>query len=80
MASLEVTEKAEEEEAYQSLIADPAVGRPRPRTRPGVLGHHIEQPGRKARHVVFYKYDPTTDYVTVLRVLHDSMDFGRHLP
>lgn len=105
MASLEVTEKAEEDvadvllytlrrfgeakyweysdligEAYHRLMADPGAGRSRPSLRPEILGHRIEQPGRNARHVMFYKYDPTTDRVTVLRVLHDSMDFGLHLP
>jgi plasmid stabilization system protein ParE len=105
MASLEVTEKAEEdvadvllytlrrfgeakyweysdliEEAYQTITADPGRGRLRFSVRPRVLGHHIEQPGRNARHIVFYTYDATIDRVTVLRVLHDSMDFGQHLP
>lgn len=105
MASLEVTEKAEEdvadvllytlrrfgeakyweysdliEEAYFAITTDPRKGRPRSTVRPRVLGHHIEQPGKKARHVVFYTYDATKDRVTVVRVLHDSMDFGQHLP
>lgn len=67
------------EEAYQTIAADPGRGRSRYSVRPRVLGHHIEQPGRNARHIVFYTYDATTDRVTVVRVLHDSMDFGQNL-
>lgn len=67
------------EEAYLAITADPGIGRPRSTVRPSVLGHHIQQPGRNARHVVFYRYDATKDRVTVLRVLHDSMDFDQHL-
>jgi toxin ParE1/3/4 len=105
MASLEVTEKAEDdvdevlrytrlrwgeakyweysdliEQAYQAIAADPGKGRLRAAVRPGVVGHPIEQPGRAARHIVFYTYDVTEDRVTVVRVLHDSMDFAQHLP
>lgn len=105
MASLEVTEKAEEdvadvllhtlrrwgeakyweysdliEEAYLAITANPRTGRPRFAVRSGVLGHHIGQSGRNARHIVFYTYNADTDRVTVVRVLHDSMDFGQHLP
>jgi toxin ParE1/3/4 len=68
------------EDAYTAITADPTRGRPRSFVRPGILGHHIEQPGRSARHIVFYTYDVTKDRVTVLRVLHDSMDFDRQLP
>jgi len=105
MASLEVTQRAEDdvgdvllytlrrwgeakyweysdliEEAYVAITADPTQGRARAFVQPGILGHHIEQPGRAARHIVFYTYDETKDCVTVVRVLHDSMDFDRHLP
>ena len=68
------------EDALVAVVHDPARGRSRSAARPGVLGHHIKQPGRNARHIVFYTYDATKDHVTVLRVLHDSMDFERHLP
>ncbi len=68
------------EEAYLTITVDPARGEPRSNIANGVLCHHIRRPGRNARHVVFYAYDPAKDRVTVLRVLHDSMDFVRHLP
>ena len=69
------------EQALVVVAQDPTRGRtPAAATQPGILGHHIKQPGRNARHIVFYNYDPTNDRVTVLRVLHDSMDFKRHLP
>lgn len=68
------------EEALGVVAADPRIGRPRHAARPGVLGHHIKKVGREARHIVFYRFDESADTVTVLRVLHDSMDFDRHLP
>lgn len=30
------------------------------------------------RHILFYQSGP--DHITILRLLHDSMDFARHLP
>lgn len=65
-------------EALLAIAEDPSRGRPRLAVRPGVLGHHIKRPGHDARHIVFYVVD--ADTVTVLRLLHDSMDFERHLP
>jgi toxin ParE1/3/4 len=68
------------EDAFVAVADDPARGRSRSAARPGVFGHHIKQLGHNARHVVFYRYDAIKDHVTVLRVLHDSMDFAQHLP
>lgn len=68
------------EAAYVAIAEEPTRGRSRAEARPDVLGHHIGQHGRSARHVVFYTYDALEDRVTVLRVLHDSMDFDEHLP
>ncbi len=68
------------EEAYAAIAANPKSGRNCSGVRPGILRHHIKRPGRNARHVVFYVYDATSDRVTVVRVLHDSMDFNQHLP
>lgn len=68
------------QEAFVAITEDPSRGRSRSDARPGVLGHHIRQRGRNARHLVFYTYDASADRVLVLRLLHDSMDFEQHLP
>lgn len=65
-------------EALRAVAADPLCGKLRS-TRPGVLSHHIKQPGRDARHIVFYRVS-SANVVEVVRVLHDSMDFDQHLP
>ena len=66
------------QDALTEIAKDPACGRSRSEARPNVLAHHIKQAGRNARHVVFYVV--VEGQVFVLRVLHDSMDFDRHLP
>jgi len=65
-------------EALKSIAANPRCGKLRG-ARPGILGHHIKQPGRNARHVVFYRMS-RDGAVEIVRFLHDSMDFDRHLP
>jgi toxin ParE1/3/4 len=64
--------------ALNAVAADPGCGKARG-TRPGVLSHHIKQSGREARHVVFYRVRDS-GVVEIIRLLHDSMDFDRHLP
>jgi toxin ParE1/3/4 len=64
--------------ALKAIAADPSCGKHRG-TRPGILGYHIQQPGRAARHIVFYRVS-SAGVVQVVRFLHDSMDFDRHLP
>jgi plasmid stabilization system protein ParE len=70
-------------------------GRHRRVVRPGVdrlaqgrrCGHpvryapafHIRQPGRPARHVLFYRIG-ATGTVEIVRLLYDAMDFDQHLP
>jgi len=65
-------------EALKSIAADPKCGKVRG-ARPGILSHHIKLPGRNARHVVFYRIS-RDGAVEIVRFLHDSMDFDRHLP
>jgi toxin ParE1/3/4 len=65
-------------EALRAVAANPLCGKFRG-TRPGVLSHHIKQPGRDARHIVFYRVN-LANVVEVVRLLHDSMDFDQHLP
>lgn len=64
-------------EALSAIAAEPQRGRVRG-TRPGILSCHIKQPGRNARHILFYRVT-TAGAVEVVRLLHDSMDFDQHL-
>jgi len=65
-------------DALKAIAADADCGKVRS-LRPGILSHHIKQPGRNARHIVFYRV-ATTGAVEIVRRLHDSMDFDQHLP
>jgi toxin ParE1/3/4 len=65
-------------DAFNAIGDDPSRGRPRTEARPGILSYHIRQPGRNARHVLFYRVT-SNGVVEVVRFLHDSMDFERHL-
>lgn len=65
-------------DAPKAIAADPSCGKVRG-VRPGILSYHIKQPGRNARHIVFYRM-ATTGAVEIVRLLHDSMDFDQHLP
>jgi toxin ParE1/3/4 len=65
-------------DALKVIAADPDRGKLRG-ARPGILSHHIKQPGRNARHILFYRIGRDGS-VEIVRFLHDSMDFDRHLP
>jgi toxin ParE1/3/4 len=65
-------------EALIAIALDPRCGKARDELRPGIRGHHIKQPGRNARHILFYRVT-ADDAVQVVRFLHDSMDFDQHL-
>lgn len=66
-------------EGLRAIATDPASGKPRSAARPDVLAYHIAKQGRRARHLIFYRLR-SDGIVEVMRVLHDSMDFDRHLP
>jgi toxin ParE1/3/4 len=66
-------------EALNTIAADPQRGIVRSGVRPGILGYHIQRPGRNARHILFYRVN-RSGVVELIRFLHDSMDFQRHLP
>lgn len=66
-------------QALVAIATDPQRGMPRDDVRRGVLAYHISQRGRPARHIVFYRIG-TTGTVEIVRLLHDAMDFERHLP
>jgi toxin ParE1/3/4 len=65
-------------QAFHTIAQNPDCGPPRFDVVLGVRGYHIRQPGKRARHVVFYRIGPS-GLVEIVRVLHDSMDFDRHL-
>lgn len=44
----------------------------------GLRSLHMAKRGRPGRHLILYKETKTV--VTILRVLHDSMEVSRHLP
>lgn len=48
------------------------VGRPYDEIRPGLYGYHT------ARHIIFYRI-LSKDKIRIVRILHDQMDFPRHL-
>ncbi len=57
--------------AFHKLADEPNLGRDSHHIRPGLLAYRV------ASHVIFFK--PAVDGVTILRVLHKSMDYARHL-
>lgn len=58
-------------DCLQVLADRPDMGRPAAGLQPGLLWH------QHVRHVVFYLKEPTG--IFVVRVLHDAMDFPRHV-
>lgn len=58
-------------DCLQALADNPGLGRSAADLEPGLLWH------RHARHVVFYMTEATG--IFVVRVLHEAMDFPRHL-
>lgn len=67
------------EAALEAIGVDPERGKPLTSGRPGIFRYHIKQAGRNARHVLFYRIG-VDGTVEIIRLLHDSMDFERHLP
>ena len=46
---------------------------------PGIRTLHVARLGRSGRHFVVFR-EAKDQYIDVLRPLHDSMDFARHIP
>ena len=67
-----------------SLIAladDPFApdSRSREDVQPGLRSLHVARQGRRGRYLILYRTTaPRT--IDIVRILHDSMDVGRHLP
>jgi toxin ParE1/3/4 len=47
--------------------------------RPGIRSLHVARQGRRGRHVIMYRAR-RENVIDVIRILHDAMDFARHLP
>jgi toxin ParE1/3/4 len=67
--------------ALQDLVQGPGMAgcQEREDIGPGIFGLHVARKGRKGRHFVMFRADAAAGNVEVLRLLHDSMDFARHL-
>jgi len=47
---------------------------------PGLFSLHVARNKHKGRHVILFRADHRRHVIDVLRILHDAMDFQRHLP
>lgn len=47
--------------------------------RPGLRSLHVARHGRRGRHVIMYRAGQG-NVIDVIRILHDAMDFTRHIP
>lgn len=59
------------EQRFERLAEQPALGRPVPHFRPGYFRNMC------LRHAIFYTRN--ADGILIVRVLHQRMDFARHL-
>ena len=66
------------EEALTAVADDPACGKARDDIHPGIRALHIGKRGRPARHIVFYR-STSSQRVEIVRLLHEAMDFSRHV-
>lgn len=67
--------------ALKALASGPsALGcRARPELGADVASLHVARHGRKGRHQLVFRTHEKDGVIEVLRILHDSMDLGRHL-
>jgi toxin ParE1/3/4 len=47
--------------------------------RLGIRSMHVARHGRRGRHVIMYRARHES-VIDVIRILHDAMDFARHVP
>lgn len=65
------TYRKEIDRALATLLSNPRLGRSKDEIRPGLRSYQVQQ------HVIYYRFGD--DMVTVVRVLHESMDAAQHL-
>ncbi len=47
----------------------------------GLMSLHVARNRRRGRHLILFRIDPREEStIEILRILHDTMDFSRHLP
>lgn len=70
--------------ALKELSAGPAIigVKERDEIGPDIRTLHVARKGRKGRHFIMFRVSGFhgRNVIDVLRLLHDSMDFKRHLP
>jgi toxin ParE1/3/4 len=75
--------------AYRELLLDAianlqtgpdnVLSRARNDVRPGLWFLHVARRGRHGRHNLVYRVTGEAN-IEIIRILHDAMDFARHLP
>ncbi len=59
-------------------VGEPVRSKPRDEIAIGIRTLHMTKRGRRGRHLLVYKAG--NDRLTIVRILHDSMEVSRHLP
>lgn len=67
--------------AIEALSEGPSVigAKPRSEILKGLFSLHVARHGRKGRHFTTFRMAPAGNAIEVLRILHDSIDFARHV-
>jgi toxin ParE1/3/4 len=67
--------------ALSALADDPFTpdSHPRDDVHTGLRSIHVARRGRRGRHVILYRLTGQRT-IDIPRILHDSMDLGRHIP
>jgi len=66
--------------AIDELVLDPFIARSKARDElaPGMRSLHMAKRGRRGRHLILYLVNERS--ITIVRILHDSMELARHMP
>lgn len=67
--------------ALSALEAGPDISgsKARDEIMPWLRTLHVARGGRRGRHIILYRAQ-AQETIDVVRILHDSMDLGRHMP
>ena len=67
-------------DCVDELTANPFLERSRARDEiaPGLRSLHMSKSGRRGRHFILYRAEDGA--LTIVRILHESMEMERHLP
>lgn len=69
-------------EALRSLEVGPTLpgSIARDEVRANIRSLHVSRRGRRGRHFILYRANDGGNMIEIVRILHDSMDFARHVP